>query len=61
MPKQWGGYLIEPTSFEFWQGREGRLHDRLVYLKRDATWDIQRLQPRFRHKKPSPSGEGFFI
>ena len=45
MPKQWGGYLIEPTRFEFWQGREGRLHDRLVYLKRDATWDIQRLQP----------------
>lgn len=45
MPKEWGGYIIEPTSFEFWQGREGRLHDRLVYLESDTAWNIQRLQP----------------
>jgi len=45
MPKQWGGYLVQPTSIEFWQGRESRLHDRLEYVKQDSGWKLQRLSP----------------
>ena len=44
-PERWGGYALVPSKFEFWQGREGRLHDRLVYLRVGDTWEIQRLQP----------------
>lgn len=44
-PPFWGGYRIEPESIEFWQGRENRLHDRLLYTRRDKGWQIQRLQP----------------
>lgn len=46
LPDFWGGYRIEPTSFEFWQGRQNRLHDRLLYEKQaDSSWKISRLSP----------------
>ncbi len=46
LPDFWGGYKIEPTSFEFWQGRQNRLHDRLIYqLDVDGNWKISRLSP----------------
>ena len=44
-PPFWGGYRVEPEVFEFWQGRENRLHDRLVYRWVDEGWRIARLQP----------------
>ena len=44
-PKDWGGYLVRPVSFEFWQGRPNRLHDRIQYLLNDSDWIINRLQP----------------
>lgn len=44
-PKHWGGYLIEPTSFEFWQGRPSRLHDRVKFLHSGSDWKIVRLAP----------------
>lgn len=45
MPESWGGYIIRPVKYEFWQGREGRLHDRLIFLKVENTWTISRIQP----------------
>ena len=45
-PSRWGGYRLRPAEYEFWQGREGRLHDRFRYLKdADGVWTAQRLQP----------------
>ncbi len=44
-PPFWGGYRVEPTLFEFWQGRENRLHDRLVYRRAGDGWEVSRLQP----------------
>lgn len=45
-PPHWGGYLIKPTYFEFWQGRLGRLHDRIIYEKsKDNEWIISRICP----------------
>jgi len=44
-PSYWGGYLVKPNFFEFWQGREGRLHDRISYRKDGAKWIIERLSP----------------
>lgn len=44
-PKQWGGYLVTPTSFEFWQGRENRLHDRFLFASEHNSWKISRLSP----------------
>ena len=45
-PSHWGGYLIRPTMIEFWQGRENRLHDRIVFTRcDDGSWDITRLAP----------------
>lgn len=44
-PENWGGYIIYPDYFEFWQGRENRLHDRLYYKKKDGNWYTGRLSP----------------
>ena len=44
-PIQWGGYALKPEIFEFWQGRESRLHDRLLYTKVKSDWKIERLAP----------------
>jgi pyridoxamine 5'-phosphate oxidase len=44
-PETWGGYLVTPNQFEFWQGRTNRLHDRLRYRKSDSGWVIERLAP----------------
>ena len=44
-PENWGGYIVEPVSFEFWQGRDNRLHDRIRYKLRSNTWDVSRLAP----------------
>jgi pyridoxamine 5'-phosphate oxidase len=44
-PKNWGGYVLKPETFEFWQGRANRLHDRLRYVKKGAGWQIERLSP----------------
>jgi pyridoxamine 5'-phosphate oxidase len=46
MPEDWGGYRTTPASFEFWQGRPNRLHDRLVYERADTgAWVRHRLAP----------------
>lgn len=44
-PPHWGGYRLAPSLFEFWQGRESRLHDRLQYVLAGQDWKIQRLSP----------------
>jgi pyridoxamine 5'-phosphate oxidase len=45
-PQHWGGYWVQPVLIEFWQGRPGRLHDRIQYsLQQDGTWKIERLAP----------------
>ena len=44
-PAFWGGYRVEPEVVEFWQGRENRLHDRIVYRREDGGWKTERLQP----------------
>jgi pyridoxamine 5'-phosphate oxidase len=44
-PPHWGGYLLVPDLFEFWQGRENRLHDRIEYVKEKGTWKYHRLAP----------------
>lgn len=45
-PSFWGGFRVEPERMEFWQGRENRLHDRLLYSESGGgAWKIQRLQP----------------
>jgi pyridoxamine 5'-phosphate oxidase len=44
-PPFWGGYRVEPETIEFWQGRENRLHDRLVYRRVGGLWRRERLQP----------------
>ena len=45
VPDEWGGYRVEPEAVEFWQGRPGRMHDRLVYVRDGESWRIQRLAP----------------
>ncbi len=54
LPKNWGGFILSPNYFEFWQGRESRLHDRIAYLPAEGTkagkknrsgWKIVRLSP----------------
>jgi pyridoxamine 5'-phosphate oxidase len=45
-PSCWGGYRLEPTCIEFWQGRPSRLHDRMVYQRNlEGQWKMERLQP----------------
>jgi pyridoxamine 5'-phosphate oxidase len=44
-PPHWGGYRLVPISFEFWQGRTNRLHDRFHYTLNKGVWDIVRLSP----------------
>ncbi|MEM9607701.1 MAG: pyridoxamine 5'-phosphate oxidase [Actinomycetota bacterium] len=44
-PPHWGGFRISPIAWEFWQGREGRLHDRLRFVKDRRTWHLERLHP----------------
>ena len=44
-PPHWGGYRLMPGSYEFWQGRDDRIHDRLLYTRKSETWAIQRLAP----------------
>jgi len=45
-PETWGGYRLQPSAFEFWQGRENRLHDRFTYsLDKNRQWLVTRLQP----------------
>jgi len=44
-PTHWGGYLIRPHYFEFWQGRVGRLHDRICYEKQNDAWRVFRISP----------------
>ena len=44
-PEFWGGYIVEPVLFEFWQGRSNRLHDRIEYVKKESEWIKRRLAP----------------
>ena len=44
-PPHWGGYRVVPSQIEFWQGRENRLHDRLLYTRVGDAWRIERLAP----------------
>lgn len=44
-PKHWGGYMLIPYQFEFWQGRPKRLHDRIEYYRDNDEWRIRRLAP----------------
>ena len=46
LPDNWGGYRIVPNTFEFWQGRSGRLHDRFLFQRDTSdTWSVDRLAP----------------
>ena len=45
LPDFWGGYRLIPSYFEFWQGRENRLHDRICYKKENDEWKIFRIAP----------------
>ncbi len=44
-PEQWGGYEVKPFAIEFWQGRNSRLHDRILYTINGDKWEINRLAP----------------
>ncbi len=45
LPPFWGGYLLSPHTIEFWEGKDDRLHDRLLFLRRGTTWESERLFP----------------
>jgi pyridoxamine 5'-phosphate oxidase len=45
LPDFWGGYRVNPVKIEFWQGRENRLHDRILFEKENETWVTKRLAP----------------
>jgi len=45
VPDEWGGYRVVPSAVEFWQGRIGRMHDRLVYRRTEDGWATERLAP----------------
>ncbi len=44
-PDHWGGYLVRPVTIEFWQGRPNRLHDRILFVNDNNSWNIKRLAP----------------
>jgi pyridoxamine 5'-phosphate oxidase len=44
-PEHWGGYIVKPDYFEFWQGRSSRLHDRIEFRKNENNWVAARLYP----------------
>ena len=44
-PDHWGGFEVKPNRFEFWQGRENRYHDRIIYEKKRDDWHIFRISP----------------
>jgi pyridoxamine 5'-phosphate oxidase len=44
-PSGWGGFRVTPDAFEFWQGRENRLHDRILYRREGGAWRVERLSP----------------
>ena len=44
-PDFWGGYLVNPLRFEFWQGRKNRLHDRIEFIFENSLWKNNRLSP----------------
>jgi pyridoxamine 5'-phosphate oxidase len=45
VPDEWGGFVVVPDAVEFWQGRPGRMHDRLVYRHSGDSWTVHRLAP----------------
>ena len=45
LPPHWGGFRVVPDTVEFWQGRKGRMHDRLVYRRTGDGWAVDRLAP----------------
>lgn len=45
VPEEWGGYVVRPDAVEFWQGRPGRMHDRLRYRRTPGGWVTERLAP----------------
>jgi pyridoxamine 5'-phosphate oxidase len=45
LPEHWGGYRVVPDQIEFWQGRESRLHDRILYQRAADGWKVGRLSP----------------
>ncbi len=45
LPSFWGGYRVVPQAIEFWQGGPARLHDRFLYRRENADWNIERLSP----------------
>lgn len=45
IPENWGGYIVKANRIEFWQGRTGRLHDRILYVLSEGKWNICRLFP----------------
>lgn len=45
LPDHWGGFAVKPSAYEFWQGRKGRIHDRLRYEFSKDQWHSERLQP----------------
>lgn len=45
LPSHWGGYIVAPALYEFWQGRPSRLHDRVQYRLVNGSWVIERLAP----------------
>ncbi len=44
-PDHWGGFIVIPSTIEFWQGHDGRLHDRLKFEKENTNWVLKRLSP----------------